>query len=382
MPGRIIQAIRRAGVNNPLLMLDEIDKLGRDFRGDPSSALLEVLDPAQNHTFRDNYLDMPFDLSKVLFIATANSLDPLPRPLLDRMEVLRLSGYSEEEKFEIARRYIIPRVLSDTGLKPEQVMILDATLRAIIKGYTREAGVRQLERTIGRMVRKLAVSFAEGKGEPVTVKPDELTELIGPPVFVPDRPRPLMPAGVATGLAWTEMGGEVLYIEASLLQGRRGLRLTGQLGKVMRESAKTAQSYVWAHAHELGIDPNLVKTSGVHIHVPAGAVPKDGPSAGVAMVTALASLFSGLPVRADTAMTGEITLAGLVLPIGGVKEKVLAARRAGMKRVVLPKDNEKDAKELPENVRKEIELIFAERIDEVLAATLPQLTRPAPTAAS
>jgi ATP-dependent Lon protease len=383
MAGRIIQAIRRAAVNNPLLMLDEIDKLGRDFRGDPSSALLEVLDPAQNHSFRDNYLDMPFDLSKVLFIATANSLDPLPRPLLDRMEVLRLSGYSEEEKFEIARRYLIPRVLGEAGLKPEQVTIPDDTLRALIKGYTREAGVRQLERTIARLVRKLAVNFAEGKSEPVIVRPDQPTELIGPPYFVPDRPRPLMPAGVATGLAWTEMGGEVLYIEASLLQGRHGLRLTGQLGKVMRESAKTAQSYVWSHAHELGIDPNLIKTSGVHIHVPAGAVPKDGPSAGVAMVTALASLFSGIPARADTAMTGEITLAGLVLPIGGVKEKVLAARRAGLKRVVLPKDNEKDAKELPENVRKEIELIFAERIDEVLAATVPQVTpRAAPTAAS
>ncbi len=373
MPGRIIQAIRRAGVNNPMLMLDEIDKLGRDFRGDPSSALLEILDPAQNNTFRDNYVDLPFDLSKVLFVATANSLDPLPRPLLDRMEVLRLSGYSEEEKFEIARRFIIPRVMGETGIKPDQVVIPDETLRRLIKRYTREAGCRQLERTIARLLRKLAVRFAEGSTEKVTIEPDQLVEQIGREYFIPDKPRPPMPPGVATGLAWTETGGEVLYIEATELPGLKRLRLTGQLGKVMRESAKTAQSYVLSHGQELGIDPKILATTGVHIHVPAGAVPKDGPSAGVAMATALTSLFANIPVRSDTAMTGEITLAGLVLPIGGVKEKVLAARRNGMKRVILPRDNESDARELPENVRKEVEIIFADRIGDVLAAALPGL---------
>lgn len=374
MPGRIIQAVRRAGVNNPLLMLDEIDKLGRDFRGDPASALLEILDPAQNHTFRDNYLDLPFDLSKVFFVGTANSLDTLPRPLLDRMEVLRLSGYSEEEKFEIARRYIIPRVLSETGVKPEQVTLPDETLKRIITRYTREAGCRQLERTIARLLRKLAIQFAEGKTEQITVAPTDLHDLLGAEVFLPEKARTQLPVGVVNGLAWTESGGEVLSIEATLLRGGlRRLRLTGQLGDVMRESAKAAQSYVWAHALELGIDPNLLRTSGVHIHVPAGAVPKDGPSAGTAMVTALTSAYAGLPVRSDTAMTGEITLSGLVLPIGGVKEKVLAARRAALKRVILPRDNEKDARELPENVRKEIEIVYVERIDELLDAALPNL---------
>lgn len=371
MPGRVIQSIRRAGVNNPLLMLDEIDKLGRDFRGDPASALLEILDPAQNHTFRDNYLDLPFDLSKVFFIATANILDPLPRPLLDRMEILRLSGYSEEEKFEIARRYIIPRVFQETGVKPEQVTIRDDALRHIIKGYTREAGCRQLERTIGRLMRKVAIQFAEGATEAVTITVEKVQELLGPEIFLRDKAREQLPPGVATGLAWTETGGDVLYIEATQFPGCRRLRLTGQLGDVMRESAKAAQSYVMAHAAELGIDPKTIHDSGVHIHVPSGAAPKDGPSAGVALVTALTSLFSNKPARNDTAMTGEITLSGLVLPIGGVKEKVLAARRAGLKRVILPRDNEKDAKELPENVRKEIELIFASRIDEVLDAALP-----------
>src|SRR5262249_50754418 len=309
MPGRIIQAVRRAGVNNPLLMLDEIDKLGRDFRGDPASALLEILDPAQNYTFRDNYLDLPFDLSHVFFIGTANTLDTLPRALLDRMEVLRLSGYSEEEKFEIARRYIIPRVLNETGVKPDQVVIPDDTLHRIIMRYTREAGCRQLERTIARMMRKLAIRFVEGATETVTIAPSELHDLLGPEIFLPEKTRTQLPPGVVHGLAWTETGGDVLSIEATLLQGgRRRLRLTGQLGDVMRESAKAAQSYVWAHAVELGIDPNLLNSAGVHIHVPAGAVPKDGPSAGTAMVTALTSAYCGLSVRADTAMTGEITL--------------------------------------------------------------------------
>jgi ATP-dependent Lon protease len=265
--------------------------------------------------------------------------------------------------------------MNESGIKPEQVVIPDESLRRLIKRYTREAGCRQLERIIARLLRKLAVRFADGATGTETIDPDHLTDLVGREYIIPDRPRPIMPPGIATGLAWTETGGEVLYIEAAILQGLRRLRLTGQLGKVMRESAKTAQSYVWAHARELGIDPNLLYRSGVHIHVPAGAVPKDGPSAGVAMVTALTSLFTGIPVRNDTAMTGEITLAGLVLPIGGVKEKVLAARRNGLKRVILPRDNENDARELPENVRKEIEIVYAERIDDVLAAAIPDLKR-------
>lgn len=373
MPGRLIQAIRRAGVANPLMMLDEVDKLGRDFRGDPAAALLEILDPAQNHSFRDNYLDLPFDLSKVFFIATANSLDTIPRPLLDRMEVLRLSGYSEEEKVEIAKKYLIPRQLQETGVTAEQLILPDETVQKIVSRYTREAGVRQLEQMIGRLARKLAVRFAEGKTDAITVKPEELAKSLGPERFFLERARTELPAGVATGLAWTEMGGEVLYVEASLLPDGKGLRLTGQLGDVMRESARAALTYLWSHADAVGIKPRLFKRNGVHVHVPAGAVPKDGPSAGVAMVTALASLFSGMPARSDTAMTGEITLSGLVLPIGGVKEKVLAARRAGMKRVILPKDNEKDLPDLPEHVRAEMEFILAERIEQVLEAAIPQL---------
>jgi ATP-dependent Lon protease len=373
MPGRIIQALRRAGVSNPVLMLDEIDKLGRDYRGDPASALLEVLDPAQNSTFRDNYLDLPFDLSKVLFVTTANSLDTIPRPLLDRMEVIQLSGYSEEEKVEIARRYLIPRQLKETGLTAEQLTIHPETLRRIITRYTREAGVRNLERALGRVARKVARRFAEGQTAPVAIAPDDLTDLLGPERIRPERTRGVLPAGVSTGLAWTEAGGDVLYVEATLLRGGKGMRLTGQLGNVMRESVRAAQSYVWSHAQDLGIDPKLFRNCGVHVHVPAGAVPKDGPSAGVAMVTALTSLYTGIPVARDVAMTGEITLSGLVLPVGGIKEKVLAARRAGIKHVVLPRDNEVDLRELPENVRQELTFTLAERIDEALLATLPEV---------
>jgi ATP-dependent Lon protease len=371
MPGRILQALRRAGVNNPVLMLDEVDKLGRDFRGDPASALLEVLDPAQNGTFRDNYLDLPFDLSRVFFITTANTLDTIPRPLLDRMEVLRLSGYSEEEKVQIAQRYLQPRQRREAGLTAEQLILEPEALRQVISRYTREAGVRDLERALGRVARKVARRFAEGHTEPVTVRAADLPEFLGPERVRPERFRKQLPAGVATGLAWTEAGGEVLYIEASLLRDGRGLRLTGQLGDVMRESARAAQSFVWAHAEALGIDRELFRHAGVHVHVPAGAVPKDGPSAGVAMVTALASLYTNTPVPGDVAMTGEITLSGLVLPVGGIKEKVLAARRAGMRRVVLPLDNEGDLRELPDQVRQEVQVVLAERIEDVLAATLP-----------
>jgi ATP-dependent Lon protease len=373
MPGRLLQAIRRAGVRNPVLMLDEIDKLGRDYRGDPASAMLEILDPAQNNQFRDNYLDLPFDLSHVFFITTANTVDTIPRPLLDRMEVIRLSGYSEEEKIEIAKRYLLPRRLKEAGLTAEQLQIQPEALLRLIGRYTREAGVRELERMLGSIARKVARRFAEGKTEPVTVGVAELADLLGPERVRPERFRKNLPPGVSTGLAWTEAGGDVLYVEATLLHNGRGMRLTGQLGDVMKESARAAQSFVWSHAEELGIDAELFRRSGVHIHVPAGAVPKDGPSAGVALAMALASLYTGVPVRNDVAMTGEITLTGLVLPIGGVKEKVLAARRAGIHHVILPRDNEMDLRQLPDNVRSEMQFTLAERIEDVLPAALPHV---------
>jgi len=384
MPGRVIQAIRRAGVKNPLVMLDEVDKLGRDFRGDPAAALLEILDPAQNSTFRDNYLDLPFDLSKVFFIATANALDTIPQPLLDRMEMLRLSGYSDEEKVEIARRYLIPRQTAESGLTAEQFIVSDEALRKVISRYTREAGLRQLERAIGRLSRRVAVRFAEDHTDPVTVRPEDLQEMLGRERVFPERVRKQLPPGVATGLAYTEAGGDVLYLEATLLAGGRGLTLTGQLGSVMQESARAAQSYVWSHAKELGISPAKARKSGVHIHVPAGATPKDGPSAGVAMTVALASVYTGEPVRGDTAMTGEITLTGLVMPVGGIKEKVLAAHRAGIRRIILPKENEPDLADLPDKVRQDVEFVLAEHIDEALSAAIPRLAErravPAPQA--
>jgi ATP-dependent Lon protease len=366
MPGIIIRALRRAGVNNPVLMLDEVDKLGRDFRGDPAAALLEILDPEQNHTFRDNYLDLPFDLSNVLFITTANTLETIPGPLRDRMEIIRLPGYSEEEKIEIAKRYLIPRQIQQTGLKPEDCVLPDETLKKVISRYTREAGVRQLERSIGRLMRKVALRFAEGHAEPVEVEPGQLIELLGNEQSRFEQGRKEMPPGVATGLAWTETGGDVLYVEAVLLPRSRDLILTGQLGDVMRESAQAARSYLWSHAEEMGIDTRQMQMSGVHVHVPAGAVPKDGPSAGITMMTALTSVYTGIPVRKDTAMTGEITLAGLVLPVGGVKEKVLAAKRAGIHRIILPRENEKDLRDIPESVRQEIEFVFVEKVAEVL----------------
>ncbi len=372
MPGRILRSIRRAGVANPVLMLDEIDKVGADYRGDPAAALLEILDPAQNSTFLDNYLDLPFDLSRVFFIATANTLDTIPRPLLDRMEIMRVAGYSEEEKAEIAKRYLIPRQRQEVGLHDGQFVISDAALLRLISRYTREAGLRQLERALGRLARKAAVKFAEGKVEPVEVAPDDLGKFLGPERFQLEEARRFLPPGVATGMAWTEAGGDVLYVETVLLPEGRGLTLTGQLGEVMQESAKTAQSYLWSRAAELRIDREKISHSGVHIHVPAGAIPKDGPSAGVTMVTALASLYGQVSVRSDTAMTGEVTLTGLVLPVGGIKEKVLAARRAGFRRIILPKQNEQDLEELPEHARQELEFILVKQIDEALAAAVPQ----------
>jgi ATP-dependent Lon protease len=370
MPGRIVQALRRAKVRNPLLMLDEVDKLGRDFRGDPASALLEILDPAQNREFRDNYLDLPFDLSKVFFITTANSLDPIPRPLLDRMEILHLSGYSDEEKLEIASRYLLRRQRTQAGLAEEQLVVPEPTMRAIIRRYTREAGVRELERMLGRLARKVALRLTEGRGGTGTISVEQLSELLGPERFFPEQARRELPPGVATGLAWTEAGGEVLYVEAILIPEGDRLTLTGQLGQVMQESARAAQSYVVSHGDALSV---TLPKAGVHIHVPAGAIPKDGPSAGVTMATALASLYTNQAVRSDTAMTGEITLTGLVLPVGGIKEKVLAARRAGIRRVILPAVNVKDLRELPEPVRQELEIVGVERIEEVLAAAIPGL---------
>jgi len=370
MPGRIIQAMRRSGVLNPLVMLDEIDKLGRDFHGDPSAALMEILDPAQNWAFRDNYLDLPFDLSKVFFITTANNVDTVPKPLLDRMEVIHLSGYSDEEKMEIAHHYLFPRQRKEAGLGEEQFIVPDPTLAAVIRRYTREAGVRELERMLGRLARKAAIRFAEGRDEPVTVQLDHLLDMLGPERFFVEKLRKDMPPGVATGLAWTETGGDVLYVEAIDLPEGEKFTLTGHLGDVMKESAMAANSYVLSHGVELGIK----KPEGtVHIHVPAGAIPKDGPSAGVTMAAALASLYSGLPVRSDTAMTGEITLSGLVLPVGGIKDKILAARRASIFRVILPKENEKDLHDLPDYVRQEMAFIFTERIEEVLKAAIPGL---------
>ncbi len=373
MAGRLLQAMRRAGALNPVLLLDEVDKLGRDFRGDPAAALLEVLDPEQNKTFRDNYLDLAFDLSKVLFITTANSLDTIPQPLLDRMEILRLSGYSEEEKQQIARRYLIPKQLKATGLTEEQIEFTDDGLKTIIHGYTREAGLRQLERAIARVTRKVTLKIAEEQTEKVTVTPESLGDLLGPEIFLPEQMRKTFPAGVATGLAWTEAGGDVLYIESALLPEGKALTMTGQLGEVMQESAKIAQSYIWAHAGDLGVNPDTIKNNGVHVHVPAGAIPKDGPSAGVTMTTAMASLYTGLPARSDIAMTGEVTLAGLVLPIGGMKEKVLAARRSGIHRVILPMGNKKDLRDLPAHVRQEMQFHFVERVEEVLALVIPNI---------
>ncbi len=381
LPGRIIQAIRRAGVNNPVLMLDEVDKMGRDFRGDPAAALLEVLDPAQNHTFRDHYLDLPFDLSKAFFITTANTLDQISQPLLDRMEIIRLQGYSEREKEEIAVRYLWPRRLKEAGLQPEHVVLPKEVLGYVISRYTREAGVRQLEQMLGRLTRKIALKCADmpedQPREPIAISQDQLADWLGTERFMPEEARKQLPAGVATGLAWTPTGGDVLYIETSLLPGSHELTLTGQLGDVMQESARAARSYLWAHAETMGLDISRFKRNGVHIHVPSGAIPKDGPSAGITMATALASAYVGTPVRKDTAMTGEISLSGLVLPVGGIKEKVLAAHRAGITRIILPKANEKDLKEVPDEVKLELEFILVETIEEVLPAAF-ELYKAAP----
>ncbi|MGE3188337.1 MAG: endopeptidase La [Vicinamibacterales bacterium] len=372
LPGQVIQGLRRAESKNPVFILDEIDKLGSDFRGDPASALLEVLDPEQNGTFRDHYLDVPFDLSEVLFITTANYLDPIPPALRDRMEVLELAGYTEEEKLKIAREHLVGKQVQNHGLTTRQVVFTDPGLRAVIRGYTREAGVRNLEREIGALCRKVARRRAEGDTHKVRINPDVVHQFLGAPRFMDEEiaERTRQP-GVATGLAWTPVGGEVLFIEASRMSGSGSLTLTGQLGDVMKESGRAALSWVRAHATEWGIDPDFFKGSELHVHVPSGAIPKDGPSAGVTMVTAIVSELTRRAVRGDLAMTGEITLSGKVLPVGGIKEKVLAARRAGLREVILPRQNEKNVNEdLTDELRRGMTIHLVSTIDEVLLLAL------------
>jgi ATP-dependent Lon protease len=380
LPGNIIQAIRKAGARNCVMMLDEIDKLGAGIQGDPGAALLEVLDPEQNNTFRDNYLAVPFDLSRVVFITTANMLDTIPGPLRDRMEIISLAGYTADEKLQIARRYLVRRQMEANGLQSGQAEIAEAALDAIIAAYTREAGVRNLEREIGKVLRHAAVRIAEGQSGPIRIEADDLGAILGAPRFEDEVAMRVSVPGVATGLAWTPVGGDILFIEATRLPGNGRLILTGQLGDVMKESAQAALSIVKNRAVSFGIDPERFEKSDIHIHVPAGATPKDGPSAGVAMLLALVSLMSERTVRSDTAMTGEISLRGLVLPIGGVKEKVTAAARAGIKRVMLPARNRKDFEDIPEEARRQIEFVWLERVDDAVAAALEPLA-PAPSSA-
>ena len=370
LPGRIIQALRRIESKNPVFMLDEVDKLGTDFRGDPAAALLEVLDPEQNREFRDHYLDVPFDLSQVMFITTANLLDPIPPPLRDRMEILRLSGYTETEKVHIAQGYLIPRQLRENGLRRNELSFTDAALRQIIRDYTREAGVRNLEREVGSVARKVVTRIAEGDPEPVRVIKNSVVEFLKRPRYFPETALRTQLPGVATGLSVTMAGGDLIFCEATRMPGTKGFTVTGQLGEVMKESAQAALSYVRSKADNLDIPNGIFEKTDIHLHVPAGAVRKDGPSAGVTMAVALASLLTGRRVRDDVGMTGEITLRGQVLPVGGVKEKVLAAHRAGLKIVILPKQNEKDLDDIPEEVRESLDFVLAERVDDVFKAAL------------
>jgi ATP-dependent Lon protease len=372
LPGRIIQGIRKAGSKNPVFMLDEIDKLSASFQGDPNAALLEVLDPEQNSTFEDHYLDVPFDLSQVFFITTANVLDAIPGPLRDRMEVIEISGYTEEEKLAIATRFLIARQIEANGLKLAQIRFEEEAVRELVRSYTREAGVRQLEREIGAICRAVAMRVAEGKEEPVTLNLEALRSYLGPPKFFNEVALRTSLAGVATGLAWTPMGGDILFVEATRMPGGGKLILTGQLGDVMRESAQAALSLVKSRAGDLGVSEAVFKRSDIHIHLPAGAIPKDGPSAGITIFVALVSLLTGRRVRHDVAMTGEVSLRGLVLPVGGIKEKVLAARRAGISRVLLPELNRKDLEEVPEDVRRKLDFKFLEHVDAALEHTLEE----------
>lgn len=370
LPGRIIQGIKKAGSNNPIFMLDEVDKIGMDFRGDPSSALLEVLDPEQNFSFSDHYIDVPFDLQKVMFITTANVLDTIPPALRDRMETLELPGYSEDQKMMIAKQFLIPKQIHEHGLSPDYIEFQDAAIQVIISSYTREAGVRNLEREIAAICRGVAKDVARGIKEKVIIGPENLHKFLGPVKFFPEVAERTSDPGVATGLAWTPTGGDIIFVEATKMRGEKGLTLTGQLGDVMKESAQAALAYVRSKSKELGIDEEFFEKNDIHIHVPAGAIPKDGPSAGITMFVALTSLLTNKPVRSDVAMTGEITLRGLVLPVGGIKEKVLAGMRAGIKTIILPKKNEKDLEEIPEHIRNQMNFKFIQRMDEAIELAL------------
>ncbi|MCU0608038.1 MAG: endopeptidase La, partial [Candidatus Edwardsbacteria bacterium] len=377
MPGRIIQGIKHCGTNNPVFMLDEVDKLGMDFRGDPAAALLEVLDPEQNFSFSDHYLDVPFDLSKVMFITTANVIDPIPSALKDRMEVLELPGYIEEEKVNIALSYLVPRQVKENGLTPALVEFQQSAIAGIINQYTRESGVRNLEREIGAICRKIAKDVASGNGRKRTVTAALLHQFLGPQKFFPELAERAGEVGVATGLAWTPVGGEILFIESSKMPGKKGLQLTGLLGDVMKESAQAALSHIRSKARQYRVDPKFFEKYDIHVHVPSGAIPKDGPSAGVTMVTSLVSLLSGRPVRPFLAMTGEVTLRGKVMPVGGIKEKVIAAHRAGIREVIMPTQNEKDLEEVPDHVKRKLRFHFADSVDQVvkLAFTAPRRGR-------
>ena len=383
LPGRIIQGIKRSGTNNPVFVLDEIDKLGHDFRGDPSSALLEVLDPEQNNTFSDHYLEVAFDLSKVMFIATANILDPIPAALRDRLEILEIPGYTRNEKAMIARNFLIPKQIEEHGMSDAQIAIDDSAIGEIIDSYTREAGVRNLEREVGSLCRGVAVKVAEGEAPAkINISGATVPDYLGPQKYMNEVAERTSVAGVATGLAWTAVGGDILFIEATRMPGKSSLMLTGQLGDVMKESAQTATSFVRSRAKTFGIDENFLEKADIHVHIPAGAIPKDGPSAGVTMFVALTSMLTAIPVRADVAMTGEITLRGNVLPVGGIKEKLLAAHRAGIKRVIIPERNRKDIVDVPEEVQKDMEILYVSKMDEllplVLTAPLPEAKLDAP----
>ncbi len=375
LPGRIVQGIKTAGTNNPVFMLDEIDKIGMDFRGDPSSALLEVLDPEQNNSFVDHYLAVPFDLSKVMFITTGNLVDTIPNPLRDRMEIIYLSGYTKEEKLGIAKNYLIPKQLEEHGINSKILKITDPGLLNIISQYTREAGVRNLEREIAHLCRKVAKKIVEGKEKTFVIKAKNLHRYLGVPKFLPEEEMDKDEIGVATGLAWTESGGDIIYVEATTMKGKGHLTLTGQLGDIMKESAQAALSYVRSRSKKLGINDEIYSKTDIHIHVPAGAIPKDGPSAGITMATSIASAFTGKPVNKNIAMTGEVTLRGRVLPIGGLKEKTLAAKRMGIKKVIIPKRNKKDLEDIPKYVKKDMEFIFAETMDDVLNVALKKVQR-------
>jgi len=370
MPGRIIQGLKTCATNNPVFMMDEIDKLGADFRGDPSSALLEALDPEQNDAFSDHYLNLPFDLSKVMFILTANATDTIPSALLDRMEVINLSGYTEEEKVTIAEKHLIPRQLKENGLKPKQLIISQQALRQMINEYTSEAGLRNLEREIASLCRKVARKIAEGKKGPFTISRQNLQKYLGVPKFYPELDQEQSQVGLSTGLAWTQAGGEVLYVEASLIRGKGELIITGQLGEIMQESARAALSYARVYLDKVGIKPQTFENLDIHIHVPAGAIPKDGPSAGIAMATALISAVTHRPINKDVAMTGEITLRGRVLPIGGLKEKALGALRAGIKTVIIPAKNKKELEEIPATIKRKLKFVPLQNMDEVLDIAL------------